>query len=272
MIDFSVCYHTLGFRRAPFTITPDTELFYPNKGHIAALSHMQYSLYSGGFALITGEVGLGKTLLCRELIRQCNKNMRTAYIFNPLQSINDLLRAIHFDLTGKKPQARTTAQLHDVIYKALLIIASRGERAAIIIDEAHRLTPELLEALRLISNIETEKEKLLSLILVGQPELRKTLSSAKMRPLAQRISVSHILQPLNYKSSCQYIRYRIQTCQLNNEFHFSTLALLLVYWYSKGAPRRINQICDRALLAAYSKRRFFVNALTLRKAAREVLR
>lgn len=271
MMDFSICYHTLGFRQAPFTITPDTALFYPNDDHVAALSHMQYSLSIGGFTLITGEVGLGKTLLCRELIRQCDKNIRTAYIFNPLQSINDLLRAIHFDLTGKRPQARTTAQLHDAIYKALLIIAKRGERAAIVVDEAHRLTPELLEALRLISNIETEKEKLLSLILVGQPELRKTLSSSKMRPLAQRISVSHILKPFGYQTSCDYINYRVRSCQLNDEFHFSQIALFLVYWYSKGAPRRINQICDRALLAAFASRCFSVNAFMLRKAAREVL-
>ena len=272
MMDLSICYHTLGFKRAPFNITPDTEVFFPNDGHITALGHMQYGLYSGGFTLITGEVGLGKTLLCRELIRQCDKNVRTAYIFNPLQSINDLLRAIYFDLTGKKSDARTTGQLHDEIYKALLIIASRGERATIIIDEAHRLNPELLEALRLISNIETEKQKLLSLILVGQPELRKTLSSKKMRPLAQRISVSYTLDPLSYRSCCEYIKYRLKNCQHKGNFYFSTAAMFLVYWYSKGAPRRINQICDRALLAAYSKKHFYVNAFVLRKSAHEVLR
>ena len=271
MMDLTTCYQTLGFKRSPFNITPDTELFFPNDGHITALGHMQYGLYSGGFTLITGEVGLGKTLLCRELLRQCDKNVRTAYVFNPLQSINDLLRAIHFDLTGKKPEARTTGQLHDAIYKALLIIASRGERATIIIDEAHRLNPELLEALRLISNIETEKEKLLSLILVGQPELRATLATKKMRPLAQRISVSYTLHPLDYKASIDYIKYRLKNSQIKGDFHFSTGAMLLVYLYSRGAPRRINQICDRALLAAFSKKRFFVGVITLRKAAREVL-
>ncbi|HFE39469.1 MAG TPA: DUF2075 domain-containing protein [Gammaproteobacteria bacterium] len=272
MMDLSICYRTLGFKHSPFTITPDTELFFPSKNHVIALSHMQYSLTSGGFTLITGEVGLGKTLLCRELLRKCDKNIRTAYIFNPLQTINDLLRAIHFDLTGKKPQARTTAQLHDAIYKALLIIASRGERAAIIIDEAHRLNPELLEALRLISNIETEKEKLLSLILVGQPELSKILSSVEMRPLAQRISVRYVLQPLNFKATRQYIRHRLKLCSIKqDDFYFSTSALLLAYWYSRGAPRRINQICDRALLAAFANERHFVSMFTLRKAAREVL-
>jgi len=272
VMDLSVCYHSLGFKRAPFNITPDTELFFPNDCHVTALSHMRYGLYSGGFTVITGEVGLGKTLLCRELIRQSDKNVRTAYVFNPLQSINDLLRSIYFDLTGRRSEARTTGQLHDAIYKALLIIASRGERATIVIDEAHRLNPELLEALRLISNIETEKEKLLSLILVGQPELRRTLLSTKMRPLAQRISVSYSLKPLNLHSCSDYVQYRLDNTQLKGRFYFSSVAMVLVYWYSKGAPRRINQICDRALLAAFSKKQFFVNAHTLRRAAREVLR
>jgi len=270
-MDFSVCYQAMGFKSAPFSITPDTHLFFPNEGHITALTHMQYGLHTGGFTLIVGEVGLGKTLLCRELLRECPKTVRTAYIFNPMQSITDLLRSIYFDLTGHVPKGESIGQLHNAIYKALLVIAQRGETATIIIDEAHRLNPELLEALRLISNIETEKRKLLSLILVGQPELRKTLSTSKMRPLAQRISVIYTLQPLSFKATKEYINYRLESCRLKGGVRFTNTAMLLTYWYTKGAPRRINQICDRALLAAFNYRTPRITSKLLRKAASEIL-
>ena len=270
-MDLAPCYYSLGFKQSPFSITPDTELYFPNDDHVAALGHMQFGLHSGGFTLITGEVGLGKTLLCRELIKQCNQKVRTAYVFNPLQSINELLRSIYFDLTGQFPEAKTVGQLHESIYRELLAIAARGERAAIIIDEAHRLNPELLEALRLISNIETEKEKLLSLILVGQPELQRMLTTSNMRPLAQRISISYTLKPLTWRTTINYINHRLENCRLKGNFHFSPAAMFLAYFYSKGTPRRINQICDRALLAAYSKNRFSVDVSLLRKAVKEVI-
>ncbi|MDX1813125.1 MAG: AAA family ATPase, partial [Gammaproteobacteria bacterium] len=257
---------------SPFSITPDTSLFFPNPDHVAALSYMQYGLESGGFTLVTGEIGLGKTLLCRELLKNVPENIHTAYIFNPLQSREDLLKSIHLDLTGEQSDAESLSQLHDAIYQALLKIADKGGKAAIIIDEVHCLPPDVLEALRLVSNLETEKKKLLSFILVGQPEIRKTLALESLRALSQRISVSHTLQPMSMKVTIDYIEHRLSHCQAHSNFDFSYMACFWIYQYSKGIPRRINQICDRAILAAYAKNRTYVTASIAINAAKEIIR
>ncbi|MBI5815688.1 MAG: AAA family ATPase [Nitrospinae bacterium] len=271
-VDINSCYFEMGFREAPFSITPDTSYFYPGSRHMTALTHLQYGLAtgSGGFTLLTGEVGLGKTLLCRQLLKNTPPGIRTAYIFNPTPTYVELLNAIYHDLTGERLKSSSYGEPLREIYKTLLALAARGEKVAVILDEAHRFTPKLLEGLRLLSNLETEKEKLIYLILVGQPELEKTLSLKELRPLAQRISVRYRLVPFTRRETMEYIRHRIKVAKSAGNFKFSMSAMLFVHNLSGGAPRRINQICDRAMLAAYSKGRKTAGSLAVIRAAREV--
>lgn len=167
------CYRFLGFRKAPFEITPDTDFFFPHGQYLEAISHLKYGLISGGFTLLTGEVGLGKTLLCRYLMRNLPEGVRIAHVFNPQQTYPDLLASIYHSLTGEVPQQESVAKLHDQLYRVLFELASQEQRVAVIIDEAHRITPELLEGLRLLSNLETEQRKLISLLMIGQTELER---------------------------------------------------------------------------------------------------
>jgi general secretion pathway protein A len=270
--DFDRCYRELGFSRNPFGLTPDTDFFYPVREHLAALAHLYFGVTSGGFTVLTGEVGLGKTLLCRQLLRRSLGGVHTAYVFNPQLSYADLLQSIYHDLTGKSLEGYTVGKLHNEIYRLLIHLAARGRRVAVLVDEAHRLPPSLLEGLRLLSNLETEKEKLLSLLLVGQPELEQTLRLPSMRPLAQRISVRFHLKPFGYRDTIRYIRHRLLVAsQPQTTFRFCASALLRVHRHSRGVPRQINQICDRALLAAFAAGNREVSDRMVRLAARETV-
>lgn len=271
-MDLNSCYDELGFAEPPFSLTPDTDFFFPGSHHLTALKHLQFALASGGFALLTGEVGLGKTLLCRQLLRNAPVGIKTAYIFNPQQSLSDLLNSIHYDLTGEPLDGMSEGQMHRAIYQALLRMGEEGKKAAVLIDEAHRLTPELLEGLRLLSNLDTEKEKLIYLLLVGQPELDRTLATKEMRPLAQRISVRYHLKPFNFRETRNYVRHRLQTARKPSKrdpLFFNTRALFVLHRLSNGVPRRINQICDRALLAAFASGRKRIGTRIVFRAARE---
>jgi general secretion pathway protein A len=266
------CYGSLGFSTAPFRITPDTDFLVPQEQYLEAISHLRFGLATGSFTLLTGDVGLGKTLLCRYLMQNLPVNLRTAYIFNPQQKYAEFLGSILYDLTGKvPPRDISSALLHDVLFKVLARLAGRGERVALLIDEAHCLTPELLEGLRLLSNLETGKRKLLSLLLVGQNELEQTLQVPEMRALRQRISVWHRLRPFTWRESMDYIRYRLQVARVEEGCDFTPLASLLAHRYAGGVPRRLNQVCERALLAAFSSGRTRVNAGLMQRAAREVI-
>ena len=266
------CYGALGFSSAPFRITPDTDFLVPQHQYLEAISHLRYGLANGSFTLLTGDVGLGKTLLCRYLMQHLPAKVRTAYIFNPQQNYAEFLGSILCDLTGKLPPSNiSSAVLHDVLFKLLAKLAGRGERVALLIDEAHRLPPDLLEGLRLLSNLETGKRKLLSLLLVGQNELEQTLQVPEMRALRQRISVWHRLRPFTWRESAEYIRYRLSVASNSEGCEISSTACLLAHRYASGVPRRLNQICDRALLAAFSARRTSVNTILMHRAAREVM-
>jgi general secretion pathway protein A len=272
MLNISQCYQELGFAEAPFNLTPDTEFFFAGSKHQAALRHLHFGIANSGFTLLTGEVGLGKTLLCRHILRNGPPGIQTAYIFNPQQSYSDLLASIYFDLTGKTTKKKSPGQIHSIIYKALIEMAKNNQRAIVIVDEAHRLTNELLEGLRLLSNLDTEKDKLIHLVLIGQPELEKNLATKELRPLAQRISVRYKLTPFNCGETIAYIRHRLQTARKPSKeepFRFTGFALYLTHFLSRGVPRRINQICDRALLAAFANNQNQVNARVLLKASRE---
>lgn len=273
ILDLDRVYQALGFRSAPFRITPDTNFFFPHSQYLAALSHLQYGLMSGGITLLSGEVGLGKTLLCRCFMRQmARQNVRTAYVFNPHVTFPELLGMLYADLTGQPvAQNADEGMLHDLLYRALIDLARQGIRVALVVDEAHALSPELLEGLRLLSNLETEERKLISLMLFGQNELEETLALPSMRALKQRISIWHRLRPFGWIETAEYIQHRTNNARVAGDFHFTRPALLAVRHYSKGVPRRINQICDRAVLLAFARGEHRVDLGMLREAAYEAL-
>lgn len=271
-LDISSFYEKMGFTGSPFSITPDTDFFFPGSRHISALEHLKYGLLSGGFTMLTGEVGLGKTLLCRQLLKSMPGKVRTVYIFNPYPTYDDLLKGIYYDLTGRRAVSSSFEELHYLINSAIMEIARNGSKVAILLDEAHRYSMETLEGLRLLSNLETEKEKLVRLILVGQPELERCVSTVEMRPLAQRISVRYKLRPFTLGETMRYINHRMTVANGKGGFCFSLPSLFTAHKMSGGVPRRINQICDRAMMAAFSRGRAKVTAAMLYRAAVEIAR
>jgi len=268
-LDLQSCYQALGFREPPFRITPDTQFFFPHSQYLAAIGHLRFGMQSGGFTVLTGDVGLGKTLLCRYLLRHLPDNVRTAYIYNPQQSFVELLRSILHDLSGELPAAEEQAALQTRLLTLLEALAAQNVRVAILVDEAHRLNPGVLEGLRLLSNLETEKQKLLALLLVGQTELEKQLNEHGMRALRDRIGIWYRLRPFALRETASYIRHRLDCARLSGDFHFERGALLAAHYYSAGVPRRINLMCDRALLSAYVECERRVGAAMMRRAAQE---
>lgn len=273
MDELSRIYRVLGFRCPPFRITPDPAFFFPHGQYLAALTRLRYGAMSGGMTLLTGEVGLGKTLLCRYFMRQLAQSggYRTAYVFNPKQGYEELLRALYRDLGGGElPQSSGVGSLHDALYEKLIGLAASGERVVLIIDEAHVLSPDMLENLRLLTNLETDERKLVSLMLFGQNELEETLARREMRPLRQRITLWHRLRHFGWLETGEYIQHRMNSARTTSQVRFSRAALLAARHFSGGVPRRINLICDRALLAAFARRKSMIDLSMLREAAREV--
>jgi general secretion pathway protein A len=252
-LDLSLCYQELGFSEPPFRLTPDTDFFFPGSRHVEALNHLRFGIASGGLTMLTGEVGLGKTLLCRHLLRHPPTGVRFAYLMNPDQSYADLLTSIYEDLTGLLPEDQSLGALQRELPKLLLRLAEGGERVVVLVDEAHRLSGKVLEGLRLLSNLDTEKDKLMCLLLVGQPELEQKLATRAFRPLRQRISVRYRLEPLTYGETRAYILHRLHVAEATHRFHLGMGVLWGIYAWSGGVPRRINQLCDRAMLAAYAQ-------------------
>ena len=226
----------------------------------------------GGICLLTGEIGLGKTLLCRCFIRQMTQeNVRIAYIYNPHQSYASLLSNLYSDLTGLDvPDDIHEGRLHRLLSQKLIEYASQGTQVGFVIDEAHALSPELLEGLRLISNIEIEGKKLVSLMLFGQNEFDEILSRHEMRELKQRLSIWCRLRPFGWRETIMYVNHRLDHARVAGNFRFSSAALLGIRIYSRGVPRRINQICDRAALLAFASGVHEVDLAMVRSAAHEV--
>ena len=268
--NLAMCYEELGFIEPPFRITPDTDFFFPGSRHLEALSHLQFGIASGSLTMLTGEVGLGKTLLCRHLLRNPPEKTRFAYLLNPDQSYGGLLASIYEDLTGKVPKDASLGSLQRELPKLLLRLAEGGEQVAVLVDEAHRLSGKVLEGLRLLSNLDTEKEKLMCLLLVGQPELEQKLAKRVHRPLAQRISVRYRLQPFTLRETMSYVRHRLKVATRNDRVQLNNGILMLIHLISRGVPRRINQLCDRSILAAYAKGQQIVSPWMVRKAAKEI--
>lgn len=269
-MDLEACYRSLGFREPPFRITPDTDFFFPHPQYLTAIGNLRYGMLTGSFAVITGEVGLGKTLLCRYLLRNLPDEVQTAFVFNPQQNFLEMLKSIYHDLTDENAGSDSQAEVQNLLYKKLIEINATGKRVALLVDEAHRLAPDVMEGIRLLSNLETEKRKLMALLLVGQSELENTLKSTPMRALRERISVWHKLHAYSHAETVGYIRHRLDSARLRGSFGLSGPALHAVHWYSKGVPRRINLICDRAMLKGFVDQRTEVTLAMVRTAASEV--
>ncbi|GMR14920.1 MAG: ExeA family protein [Gammaproteobacteria bacterium] len=262
-----------GLHEAPFSITPDPAFVYLSSRHRDALAHLLYGIGkggSGGFVQLTGEVGTGKTTLCRCMLEQIPEGTRIALLLNPLVTPRELLAAISEELEiDTSGSGDSTRLLVDRLNHYLLDAHARGERVVVVIDEAQVLSPEALEQVRLLTNLETAKEKLLQIVLLGQPELRELLQRRNLRQLAQRITARYHLSPLGPKDTHLYIRHRLQVAGAQrNPFRRSAMSVL--YRRSQGIPRLINIIADRSLAAAYAKERTEVTAAMVHGAANEV--
>lgn len=237
----------------PFNLTPDPRFLYLSIKHREALAHLLFGIKSqAGFVLISGEIGTGKTTLCRSLLNQLDADTNLSFIFNPALSPEELLRNINEDF-GILTTAATIKGLIDELNVYLLDQAVAGRKCVLVIDEAQNLKPEVLEQIRLLSNLETEKQKLIQIILIGQPELVQHLELPELRQLNQRITARCHLSPLNFSETLQYIAWRIRVAGGRGKVRFTRGAVRAVYRCSGGTPRMINAICDRALLIGYTK-------------------
>jgi len=262
-----------GLTEAPFSITPDPAFVYLSAAHREALAHLLYGVGkggSGGFVQLTGEVGTGKTTICRCLLEQVPEETLIALILNPLVTPKELLAAICDELGVDISQAEDSSKkMVDALSHYLLQQYAAGKRVVVVIDEAQNLSPEALEQVRLLTNLETAKHKLLQMVLLGQPELRQLLERQNLRQLAQRITARYHLSPLNETETSAYIKHRMRVAGARHS-HFNKAALKAIYRRSGGVPRLINIIADRALAGAYSREKDQVNAAMVQAAANEV--
>lgn len=249
------CYTVLGFKSIPFSITPDTALAFPGDQYVRAYHQLHYASMNGALAVLSAEIGLGKTLVVRCLIRALPANVKVAYVLNPLLGGEALLREIYREFNGgAAPPAGTDSNLNQLLVQKILQGAGQGQKHVVIVDEAHRLSADALEVLRLLSNLETEHIKLISLVLVGQPELEKTLGMRAMRPLRERIAIWQRLQPMSRVECAAYVRHRIAQTHSDGQFGFTDAALASLHWRTKGVPRRINLVGERAILLACAQK------------------
>lgn len=261
-----------GFEDKPFSITPDPRFLYMSARHREALAHLLYGIgEGGGFVQLTGEVGTGKTTLCRCLLEQLPDGIDVALILNPMVNAFELVATICDELKIDYPSdANSIKTLIDLLNKHLLRTHAEGRRTVLIIDEAQNLSAEVLEQVRLLTNLETTQTKLLQIILIGQPELKELLQRSDMRQLAQRITARYHLEPLNMDDARAYIQHRLRVSGGRGNL-FSGRAMDEVLKFSGGVPRMINILCDRALLGAYVEENARVNKGIIRRAAVEVL-
>jgi len=244
-----------GFREPPFTLTPNPEFLFLSRCHQEAYAHLLYAIECrAGFVELSGEVGTGKTTLIRTLLEQISpEKYRSALIFNPTLSPLGLMQEINREF-GLFFASSETRELHQVLNEFLLRENSADRTVILVIDEAQNLSRDVLEQVRLISNLETAKEKLIQIVLVGQPELRELLGREDLRQLNQRISVRYHLDRMDTGDIHAYIRHRIRIAAAGNEpVLFTPTAIKRIAAYSKGLPRKINSVCDRALLLAYTR-------------------
>lgn len=261
-----------GFNEKPFTLTPNPRFIYLSKNHKESFAHLLYGINNHyGFIELIGEVGTGKTTVLRTLLGQLeDEHYRSALIFNPCLSGVELLRSINQEF-GIKSDGEYTNDLLAELNRFLLEENSRGITVLLVIDEAQNLRPDVLEQLRLISNLETENDKLIQIILAGQPELEELLARPELRQLNQRIAVRYRLKPMSLAETRAYIRRRMEVAGETGGVSFSNFAIRWIYLYTSGVPRMINILCDRALLVAYGDEKRCITAAIVSRAIREIL-
>jgi general secretion pathway protein A len=260
-----------GLRENPFEVTPNPDYIYLGKNHREALANLLYGVRTKkGFIVITGEVGTGKTTLIHYLLDKLdgNDHTTTAFLFNPKLTANDFIQYILRDL-GVRVQGQTKAESLHELHRYLLKAYRDDKRVVLILDEAHGLNPELLEEVRLLSNLETSRSKLIQIVLVGQPELDKTLSQPAFRQLTQRINMRYHLPPLSRKETEEYIEKRLRVAGAQEPL-FTKEAIQEIYRKSKGIPRSINILCDNALLNGFALYQKVVDARSVREVAKDL--
>lgn len=247
-------YH-FGIRELPFTLTPNTQFYFGLPSHNEALTVLETALYSGeGFIKVTGEVGTGKTLVCRKLLNDISKGFITAYIPNPYLSPSELRHAVASELQVDLPIESDQQEFTQAIQKKLVEIRKTGKAVVLIIDEAQALPDESIEALRLMTNLETESSKLMQVVLFGQPELNDKIAKPELRQLRQRITFSYHLSQMNTDQIFQYVNHRMHVAGYNRNVPlFSKRACRLLFSATGGIPRVVNTICHKALMLAYGE-------------------
>jgi type II secretory pathway predicted ATPase ExeA len=259
-----------GLERMPFNNTPDTYFYFPTEKHQEALSRLLYAISEKkGFVMISGEIGSGKSTLCRTLLSQLSSNVKVALITHTHLEAAQVVIAIAEDL-GINVEGLNRYQAQQALNNYLIDQLARNCTVCIIIDEAQNLSPDALEEVRMISNLETEQEKLVQLILLGQPELRDKLRLASMKQLKQRISVQYHLEPLTRDETVGYIQHRLKTANPTEGLVFQRGAMVEAYRYSGGIPRLINTLCDNALLTAFSRQKSVITAAMIIEAANDM--
>lgn len=259
-----------GLKEKPFNVTSDPNFLFLSRVHKEAFSHLIYGIKERkGFLEITGEIGAGKTTLCRALINQLDINTKSAFIFNSTLPELQLFQMILEDF-GLLVERRTKSAMLKQFNNFLLDELSKENNVVLIIDEAQNLKSSVLEELRILSNLETEKEKLFQLILVGQPELREKLNTPSLRQLKQRISVRFHITPLERDEVGEYINHRLHVAGSDGNICFSDDALKIIYKYSGGIPRIINMTCDKALLSAYVMETKYIDSALIEKGIQEM--
>ena len=263
--------HFYGLKENPFNVTPNPEYIYLGENHKEALAQLLYGVREKkGFIVITGEVGTGKTTLIHYLLEKMDGNghTKTAFLFKPKLTVNDFIQYILKDL-GVRVQGQTKGEYLHNLHRYLLNAYRRDERVVLIVDEAHGLNPELLEEIRLLSNLETSRSKLLQIVLVGQPELDRTLAQPEFRQLRQRINLRYYLPPLSEKETKEYIEKRLRIAGSRDSL-FTDRAIKEIYITSGGIPRLINILCDNALLNGYALDKKVVDERSVEEVAKDL--
>ncbi len=265
-----------GFTEKPFSLTPDPKYLYKSETHANAVDLLQYAIRRReGFVVVTGDIGTGKTTVCRAILEQLGRETFTALVLNPFITEEDLLRLVlqDFGVLSRADVKRgrlvgvTKQELIDTLNEFLLSLQPIGARALVIIDEAQNLPPQVLEQIRILSNLETDKEKLLQIVLVGQLNLQGVLRAPGMRQFDQRVSIRYRLDPLSRDDVASYVAHRLAVAGGNGRVSFTPRALDFVHRLTGGIPRLINLLCDRALLGGYSERKRRITPDLVKRAA-----